>query len=205
MWEKITQIFRQRKDDRWIYGLLLTGSLIGLLGSFVLSVEALQLARDPEAALSCSVSLVLNCATVANHPSAQVLGFPNSFVGMMTLPVMVTIAVAGLMGTKFPRLFMRGAQLGATAGLLFAAWMFYMSYVVIGVLCPWCLSVDVGMLMIYFAVSRYNIRENNLCVPDMGKKLQPFIARDYDKAALVGIVVLMAVAIILKYGNELFA
>ena len=45
---------------------------------------------------------------MANHWSAAILGFPNSFIGVMTLPVMVTIAVALLAGAKFPKVVYAG-------------------------------------------------------------------------------------------------
>ena len=120
--------------------LMLVGSGLGLLASFVLSIESLTLARNSHAVLNCDLNSAMSCSAVANHWSAALLGFPNSFIGVMTLPVVVTIAVALLAGAKFPKWFMQAAQLGAVAGLLFAGWMFYMSYVEIGVLCPWCLT-----------------------------------------------------------------
>ena len=62
-------------------------------------------------------SSALSCSAVANHWSAAILGFPNSFIGVMTLPVMVTIAVALLAGAKFPKWFMQAAQAGAVIGM----------------------------------------------------------------------------------------
>lgn len=195
---------KNARDNMWIFSVLTVGAGLGTLGSFVLSIEAIELAKNADAVLSCSINAVLNCAAVGNHPSAQLLGFPNSFIGLATMPVMLAIAVAGLMGAKFPKLFTKLAQLGAVFGLLFAIWMFYMSYSVIGILCPWCLTVDVGMIMIYFAITRYNVRENNLIVSGLGAKLQPYFAKDYDKAAMIGMIVIAIVMIILKFGDSLF-
>lgn len=193
-----------KNDDRWIYGLLLLGAVLGLIASVVLSSEAIELARNPNAALSCRISLVVNCATVANHPSAQLLGFPNSFIGMVTLPVMLTIAVAGLGGVRFPRWFMRAAMSGAIAGLLFAGWMFYMSFFVIQALCPWCLMTDLGMIMVFFALYRYNVREGN-CFSDVSNRFgRKLIARDYDKVAMVAVIMAVILAIVVRYGSELF-
>ena len=113
---------------------LLVGSGLGLLASLALSIESLVLAKNSEAVLSCDLNSALSCSAVANHWSAAILGFPNSFIGLATLPVMITIAVALLAGTKFPKWFMQCAQVGVIAGLLFAFWMFGMSYLVIGAL-----------------------------------------------------------------------
>ena len=179
--------------------IMLVGSGLGLLASFVLSIESLELAKNSHAVLSCDFSSALSCSAVANHWSAAILGFPNSFIGVMTLPVMVTIAVALLAGTKFPRWFMFAAQIGVSVGFIFALWMFYMSFVEIGVLCPWCLTLDVGMLLIFGGMTRYNILTGVIT----GKKVKKFVQNDYDIVLLMIIITLAVVMILAKFGDQL--
>ena len=178
---------------------LLLGSGLGLLASFVLSIEALTLAKNSHAALNCDLNSVISCSAVANHWSATLLGFPNSFIGMMTLPVMVTIVVALLAGAKFPKWFMWGAQLGAVAGLLFAGWMFYMSYVEIGALCPWCLTLDAGMLLIFYGLTRHNVL--NKIIEHRG--LRRFVDQGYDTLVLASVASLVIMAILAKFGSQI--
>ena len=180
---------------------LLLGSGLGLLASFVLSIEALTLAKNSHAALNCDLNSVISCSAVANHWSATLLGFPNSFIGMMTLPVMVTIAVALLAGAKLPKWFMQGAQLGAVAGLLFAGWMFYMSYVEIGALCPWCLTLDAGMLLVCYGLTRYNVVTRMVG----GRRTRKFVDRGFDTFLLALVTVVIIVVILATFGRELFA
>lgn len=180
--------------------IMLIGSALGLLASFMLSIEALILAKNSHAVLSCDLNSVLSCSTVANHWSATILGFPNSFIGVMTLPVMVTIAVALLAGAKFPKWFMQAAQAGAIVGMVFAAWMFYMSYAEIGALCPWCLTLDAGMTLIFFGLTRYNILRKNIS----WRGAQKFVSGGYDALIAVSVIVLVVVAIIAKFGGQLF-
>jgi len=180
---------------------LLLGSGLGLLASFVLSIEALTLAKNSHAVLNCDLNAAISCSAVANHWSATLLGFPNSFIGMMTLPVMVTIAVALLAGTKFPKWFMWGAQLGAVAGLLFAGWMFYMSYVEIGALCPWCLTLDAGMLLVCYGLTRYNVLTRAVG----GRRTRKFVDRGFDTFLLALVTVVIVVVILATFGRELFA
>lgn len=197
---------KKLRDNRWIFTSMLIGSLLSLLASFVLSVEALQLAKNPNAALSCSVNVVLNCATVAKHPSAEMLGFPNSFIGMMAEPVVITVAIAGLAGIKFPRRFMQWAQVGYSLGLIYALVLLGISYFVIQALCPWCLLVTLTTILVWFSITRYNIREKNLPLPpDWQKKLTQFIKSDYDKAVMLGFIAFIIAAIIIKYGNGIFS
>lgn len=193
-------------DDRWIFCSMLIGAIGSLIASFVLSVEAVQLAANPEAALSCSVNIVINCATVALHPTASLLGFPNSFLGLIAEPVVITVAIAGLLGVRFPRAFMFAAQIGYTLGFIFALVLFYISMVIIQALCPWCLLVTITTTFVFFAITRYNIRENNLYLPQrIQRALEAFIKKDFDKLIAWALVVLIFASIIAKYGADLFS
>jgi len=194
------------RDNRWIYLSMLIGALLSLLAAFVLSVEAIELAKNPNAALSCSINIVLNCATVAAHPTASLLGFPNSFFGLIAEPVVITVAIAGLMGIAFPRRFMFLAQIGYSLGFAFAVYLFFTSMFVIQALCPWCLLVTVSTTFVLFSITRYNIRENNLYLPKKAQKAaKKFIDKDYDKLLLGILIVAMIAGIFLKYGEALFA
>lgn len=185
---------------------MLIGAVLSLLASFVLSVEALQLAENSNAQLSCSVNVVLNCATVAAHPSASFLGFPNSFFGMMAEPVVITVAIAGLAGVKFPRRFMFTAQIFYTLGLIFALSLLYISMFIIQALCPWCLLVTLTTILVWFSMTRYNIRENNLYLPKKTSKiLHRWLDKDYDTFTMALVIFVIAAAIVAKYGNGLFA
>ncbi len=196
---------KKLRDNRWIFTSMLIGALLSLLASFVLSIESFHLAKNPDAALSCSVNVVLNCATVAKHPTAEMLGFPNSFFGMMAEPVVITVAIAGLIGIRFPRGFMVAAQVGYTIGLAYALWLFSISFFIIQALCPWCLLVTLTTLLVWFSLTRYNIRENNLFLPKhLQKAAIRFIDRDFDKLALFSLIAFFVVAILVKYGDGLF-
>ena len=196
---------KKLRDNRWIFASMLVGAIGSLIASFVLSVEAIELAKNPNAVLSCSINIILNCATVGIHPSAHMFGFPNSFLGLIAEPVVITVAIAGLAGVKFPRTFMFVAQICYTLGLIFAFWLFGTSFFVIGALCPWCLLVTATTTFVWFAITRYNIRENNLYLPKkLVSTLQGYIDKSYDKVLLFSIVTVLIAAIIFKYGNALF-
>lgn len=197
---------KKLRDNRWIFASMLVGSLLSLTASFVLSMEAFELAKNPNATLSCSVNIILNCATVAAHPSSMMFGFPNPFLGLIAEPIVITVAIAGLAGVKFPRLFMVVAQFFYTLGLLFALYLLYLSMNVIGALCPWCLLVTLTTILVWFAITRYNIREDNLYLPkNVSKRLHGWLDRDYDKFAMAVLVFLLIAIIFVKYGNGLFA
>lgn len=178
---------------------MLAGALMSLLASFVLSVEALILAGNSEAVLHCDINAAISCTAVANHWSSQLLGFPNAFIGLVTLPVMVTIGVALLAGATLPRWFMRGAQLGAIAGMLFAVWMLYMSIFEIQILCPWCLTTDIGMLLLFYGLTRYNVLAGVLS----SSALKKLVRGGYDTFLLVLCFVAVVVLILAQFNSQL--
>lgn len=185
---------------------VLIAATVGLIASIVLSCEALVLAANANAVLDCDLNAVISCAAVANHWSASLLGFPNSFLGIAAMPVVMTIAVLLLARVKLPKWFMQAAQIGVIGGLLFAIWMFYMSYAVIGILCPWCLTVDAAMIIIFFGITRYNIKQGHLPLSKQATiKLRKFVKQDFDVLVMVLMMVMMVMAIVLKFGSELFA
>jgi uncharacterized membrane protein len=203
--EYFTHEDRTLRDNRWIFSSMLIGAVLSLVAAFVLSTDAIEIAKNPNAQLSCSVNIILNCATVAKHPSATMFGFPNSFLGMMAEPIVITVAIAGLAGIRFPRGFMFAAQIGYTLGLIFAFVLFYISFTIIQALCPWCLLVTLTTTLVWFALTRYNIRENNLFLPKkLQRTLMTFINKDYDKVTMFSIIVLLVAAILIKYGNGIF-
>jgi len=191
---------------RFLYGEMLVGALISLVAAFVLSVDAVLLAADPGSALSCDINSVVSCGTVGVAWQSSVFGIPNSFLGLIAEPVVITVAVAGLAGVRFPRWFMIAAQTVYLLGVIFAYWLFWQSMFVIGALCPWCLTVTVATTLVFASMLHLNILEDNLMWP---RRLQAW-ALSFARSGALSILtlawlVLLAAAILMKYGSALFA
>jgi len=193
------------RSDFWIFGTMLVFGIIGLIVSFILANEEFHLLKNPNAVLSCSINLVLNCATVMKTWQASVFGFPNMFIGLMGFPIVITIAVALLGGVKFPRWFLIGANIGLGLGALFAYWLFFQSVYVIEVLCPWCLVITFTMTMLISTITHYNLRDNHFGLKkETNKAVQSFVKNGYDKLFTVGWIVLLIALVIIKFGDSLF-
>ncbi|HET6534273.1 MAG TPA: vitamin K epoxide reductase family protein [Actinoplanes sp.] len=197
---------RVRHSNAWIFGTMLFSACLSLLASFVLSIDAVRLAADPEAALSCNINSVISCGTVATSWQAELFGFPNAFLGLVAEPVVITIAVASLGGVRFPRWFMVAAQIVYTLGVLFAYWLFYQSMVHIGALCPWCLLVTVSTTLVFATLTHVNIRDGNLPVPaPLRSTLRSAIDADLDAIAVVIWLLVLVLLVVMKYGAQLFS
>ncbi len=194
-----------RQSDRWIYSTMLVSALLSLTASFVLSVDAIILAADPHAALACNLNAVISCGTVGASWQASLFGFPNAFLGLIAEPVVITIAVASLGGVRFPRWFMLSAQVVYTLGLLFAYWLFFQAYFVIGALCPWCLLITLSTTLVFTSLTHVNIRDGNLYLPQgAGRLASGFVRADLD-ALLVAVWLLgIAAMVITKYATVMF-
>jgi uncharacterized membrane protein len=198
-------MINNQKENRWIFGTMLVSALLSLVAALVLSVEALHLAKNPDAQLSCSINAVVNCASVMKYEDANIFGFPNSFIGMIAEPIVMTVAMAGLAGVAFPRWFMVLAQIGYGLGLIFAYYLFFLSVFVIGALCPWCLLVTLSTTGVFMSLLRYNIRQNNFALPvKMHSKLQRWFTKDYDKFATAAWLFGMFILVLAKYKDGLF-
>lgn len=193
------------RDDRHIFANMLIGAVLSLVASLVLSIEAIHLAQNPNAVLSCSINSVINCAAVSLHPSASILGFPNSFLGLIAEPVVITVAIIGLAGVAMPRGFMFAAQIGYTIGFIFAYVLLYFSFFIIRALCPWCLLVTLTTTLVFFSMTRYNIKYNNLYLPKkLQKQLKRLVDSNYDRLLMWTLIVIIISGIIVKYGADLF-
>lgn len=189
-----------------IWVTMLVSSMLSLVASFVLAVDAIRLAENPNADLGCNINSVISCGTVAGSWQSSLLGFPNAFLGLVTEPVIITIAVASLAGVRFPRWFMLSAQLFYTIGLVFAYWLFHQAMFDIGALCPWCLLITVSTTLVFFELTHVNIRDNNLYLPRRLQELALSAIRlNLDLIAVVVWILILVLAVVLKYGEALFA
>lgn len=177
---------------------MLLSSIVGLWASLVLSIDAIRLAEDPLADLSCNISSTISCATVGLTWQANLLGFPNAFLGLIAEPVVITIAVAALGGVRFPRWFMLSAQVVYSIGLLFAYWLFYQAYFVIGAMCPWCLLITVTTTLVFASMTRVNILEGHLGAGTRSRLERP-LRLGFDAAGVVILLGILAAMVIYKY------
>ncbi len=200
------RLHRIRHHNVTVWVTMLVASAASLVASFVLSIDAITLAKNPHATLGCNINAVISCGTVAKSWQSSLLGFPNAFLGLVTEPVVITVAVAALGGVKFPRWFMVAAQVVYTVGLLFAYWLFYQAMFEIGALCPWCLTITLATTLVFFEMTYVNIRDDNLHLPRrVQSALLAFVRSDLDILLVIAWLLAVVLAVVLKYGAALFA
>lgn len=181
------------------YTEMLIGAVLGLVASFVLAVDALTLAENPNAVFSCDISAKISCGAVGTTWQANLLGFPNAYLGLVSEPVVITLAIAALGGVVFPRWFMLTAQAFYSIGFAFAYWLFFQSYFVIGALCPWCLLITVTTTLVFFSITRVNILDGNLKFGRATNKIQSLVRGWLDVYLMIIILAIFAAMVVVRY------
>jgi len=153
----------------WIY---VIGGAICLLAAFVLSMEKMELLKNPDYSPSCNLNPVLSCGSIIRTPQASAFGFPNPFIGLIGFSVVITTGMAMFAGATFKRWYWRGMQIGTLFGILFVHWLIFESLYDIGALCMYCIVVWSIVWPIFWYTTLYNLQEGHIPSP---KKLSSIV------------------------------
>jgi uncharacterized membrane protein len=151
--------------ERVIPWMLVVGGVIGLICSFIISLDKVKLLENPNFKPSCDLNPIVSCGSVMASKQGSAFGFPNPWIGLVTFGVLITVGMAIFAGAKFKRWFWLGLEAGIALSLIFAYWLLYESVYRIHALCPYCLTVDVVVITLFWYVSLYNIAEGNFSLP----------------------------------------
>lgn len=183
--------------EKFIPYLLIIGGIIGIICSFIISVDKVQLLENPNFKPTCDLNPIVSCGSVMASKQGSAFGFPNPWIGLAAFAVLVTVGVAILAGAKFKRWFWLGLQGGITVGLLFAYWLLYESVYRIKALCPYCLTVDVVVITTFWYVGLYLLDTQLLKLPPRWQSAAGVIRRHHLDILVLWFVVLILV--ILKH------
>lgn len=171
--------------------ILIAMGLLGLFASFELTVQSMSAAADPDYTPPCNISPFISCSSVMDSWQSTLFGFPNSLLGVLGFPIIVTIGSALLAGAQFKRWFWIGAQIGVTGAVAFVYWFFYQSAFVINSLCPWCLVFWTATIPIFWYVTLFNVQERHIRLPQKLSGMNTLLATNphFPLLILYGIIV----------------
>ncbi len=141
---------------------LIALGIIGLLASFILSVETVEYIKNPDKALSCNINPIVSCSSVIETPQGQLLGFMNPLIGVVGFSVLTTFGVALYYKARFSNWIWYIAQSAALGGAVLVHWLIYNSIYVLGSLCPYCMVVWTVTIPIALYITIRNINEDLL-------------------------------------------
>jgi uncharacterized membrane protein len=177
--------------DKTIAYILAIGGIIGFIAAFVLTVEKIELIKDPNFVPSCNISPLISCGSVMSSDQAAAFGFLNSLIGIMGFSVVATIGMALLAGAKFKRWFWLGLEAGTIFGVGFVHWLIFQTIYRIGALCPYCMVVWSVTIPIFLYTTLYNIRFGHIIVPEKSKGVINFIQRHHGDILVAWFVIIL--------------
>lgn len=178
---------------------LIGGGGIGLLASFVLTVEKIWWLKDPTASGSCNINPLFSCVSVNTTPQAEVFGVPTTLFGIIAFSVIVTIGVGLVAGARFRPWFWRAFLVGALLGVGAIHWLFSQSVYVINALCIYCMSVWAATMAIAWYSLLANIQAGVL---PLRSSVKAFLERSifpYHALLYASWVVVIAILIIVRF------
>ena len=141
--------------------ILIVGSIIGLLASFILTVDTFELIKNPGVELPCNINPFVSCTSVATTWQAEVFGFPNSLLGIVAFAMLLAIGVMLLSGGRSRKPLWLLVNLGTLAAMVFVMWFFFESVYRIGSLCIYCMIVWAVTWPLLLYTTVWNFRENH--------------------------------------------
>lgn len=141
-----SQIQGQKSLGIW---LIFTG-IVGWISSFQLMLDKLLYLEDPDATLSCNFGLTVQCGANLNSAQGELFGFPNPLVGVAAFIVPIVIGTLIVSSVKLPRWIFIGLNVGVLLGIVWVVWFVYQSIYVLGSLCPWCMTMWVAMIFMFW-------------------------------------------------------
>jgi uncharacterized membrane protein len=184
----------ERAKPSYLLGIVLAIlGAVGLYAAFALTIEKFQTLENPDAALSCDFSLLVQCGANLSSWQGSLFGFPNPVIGLICWSVVITIGVALLAGARFARWFWLGFNLGVLGALVFVIWLMGQSIFIIGTLCPWCMVTWAVVIPLFWLVTLDNLRTGRI---PAGAGMRRLAASAYGWIPLITLVCYLIVAII---------
>lgn len=172
------------------------GGVIGLLASFILTLDKFKLLQNPNYIPSCNINPIISCGSVMKTWEASVLGFPNSFLGIAGFAAIVTIGVMLLAGAKkMPRWFWLGLELGALLGTILIHWLFFETVYRIHALCPYCMAVWAVTIPIFWYTTLYNLRSGVIATPASLKRFVAFLQRHHGDVLFLWFLIIVGLIV----------
>ncbi|WP_370617453.1 vitamin K epoxide reductase family protein [Mumia sp. Pv 4-285] len=138
--------------------LMAVGGAIGVLASGILTYDKIKLLENSDAQLACSFNLWVDCGGVVSSSQSSVLGFPNTFIGLVGFAIVTTLGVLLLSGTRLPEWFWVGLQIGVTLAIALIFFLQYTSIFTLMKLCPYCMVVWTVTIPLFVSVTARNLR-----------------------------------------------
>jgi uncharacterized membrane protein len=137
---------------------LIVAGVIGWIAAFALTVEKFELLINPQEALGCDFSVLVQCRANLESWQGSLFGFPNPVIGLGAWIAPIVVGAALLAGARFDRWFWIVFNAGALGAIVFVGWLISQSIFVLGTLCPWCMVTWSVTIPLFWVLTLYNAK-----------------------------------------------
>lgn len=176
--------FKNREAKTFMAWLYIIGGLAGLKASFALTIDKMELLKNPHFVPNCSINPIISCGSVMKTTQATVFGFDNSLLGLITFATIITVGVSLLAGADYKAWFWKLFNLGNLLGVILVHWFFFQSEFVIQAVCPWCALVWTVTIATFWYTLLYSLKQGYLKTPKPLATAVKF-AQEYKHVILV--------------------
>jgi len=138
---------------------LIVVGIIGWIAAFALTIERLELLINPQEALSCDFSVLVQCTKNLESAQGSIFGFPNPIIGLGAWIAPIVVGAALLAGATFDRWFWIVFNAGMVFAIGLVGYLISQSIFVLGTLCPWCMVTWLVTIPAFWVVTLRNLRE----------------------------------------------
>jgi uncharacterized membrane protein len=128
--------------DKWLYRLSVALVIVGLLVSIYMTIY--KITNDNRMCLGSG-----DCSTVNQSRYAEVNNFPVAGIGIIGYSAILIV----LLLETHPGFFQQNSTIMifgmALVGFLFTAWLIYVEFALIKAICPFCVTSQVAMTIIF--------------------------------------------------------
>jgi uncharacterized membrane protein len=140
---------------------LLLGGMIGLLASFILTLDKIKLLENPKFIPGCSLSPIITCTAAMSSAQATTFGVPNSMVGIVLFTALVVVGGSILIGVQYSQRLLAVVAYVAAGGFLFTNYLILQSVLVLHVVCPWCFTIWLSAPIILLGATMLYAQKSN--------------------------------------------
>lgn len=124
---------------------------------------------------------------------ATLLGVPNSIFGLISFTMLLTVGFVILSGAKLKRWLWVVGEVIALAGVIFMHYLFFQGVYRINAICPWCFTVWMATIPIFWYVTMYNLSQRNIRLPKQLTAAGEFIQRHHVDILVVWYLIIFGI------------
>lgn len=187
-----------KRSTKLVWWVATIGASVGLVASFIQTIERISYADQPLKALTCDINSVFSCSSVFDGWQSSFFGFSNSIMCLAFFAVVLGVAISGLTGSLINRYLRLIMHFFSVFFLFFGAWYLQQSAYDIGALCIFCIFCYSGVIALNWAWLRINI--DDLAAPvHFKKQASKLINSGADTFLWLLWAIAIAIMIIIKY------